>query len=169
MMKGMRHCISSCIAIVLVGGSMSTSARAGECEPDTKHPTSRYVIRGSEVYDKKMDLTWARCSVGQTWKDGVGCAGMVQEMDWNRAMQLNGSGWRLPTKDELHTLVSQNCKKLRINEDVFPDMDDAKPTYWTSTAYGQFAWGVYFGGGLTATYDYLRTESNAVRLVRGGQ
>jgi len=35
--------------------------------------TSRYVLNGDEVYDKKTDLTWERCSVGKKCDERVSC------------------------------------------------------------------------------------------------
>jgi hypothetical protein len=37
-------------------------------DEDTPKARTRYDIKGGEVFDKKSNLTWQRCSVGQTWK-----------------------------------------------------------------------------------------------------
>ena len=150
-------------SIILIFSSAAWAA----CN-DPRTPTSRYVVQGGEVYDKKTDLTWARCSVGQHWKEGIGCAGIVKTMTWDEAQRQGGGVWRVPTKDELLTLVATACKNPSINEDVFPDMDLEKPWYWTSTTDGaSVAWDVYFPDG--TVYNHYRTDTLAVRLVRGGQ
>jgi len=132
-------------------------------------PTSRYVINGGTVYDKTTDLTWHRCSVGQRWSEGVGCVSVVQEVDWNEAMSPHSGGWRLPTKDELQTLVAPTCQNPAINEEAFPDMDLNNIFYWSSTEFdASSAWYVYFAlGDSTSHNDHART--NSVRLVRSGQ
>src|SRR3954467_14277733 len=71
----------------------------------------RYEIKRATVYDKQRRLTWQRCSVGQTW-DGKTCLGAVENLTWDDAWDAAahaGTGWRVPTKDELLTLISQAC------------------------------------------------------------
>ena len=137
----------------------------------SRKPIGQYVINGGTVYDKKGDLTWSRCSVGQRWVDGVGCAGVIKEMTWNEALQQAYGGWRVPTKDELATLVSPTCKNPSINEEAFPDMELNKLVYWTSDENGASgAWGVHFDDGHIRKYILLPPfEYFAVRLVRGGE
>lgn len=137
---------------------------------------SRYVINGGEVYDKKTDLTWARCSVGQRWKEGIGCAGVIKQFTWSEAQQQASGEWRVPNKDELATLIDYPRKaqhqKPTIDEDAFPDMDLGKLGYWSSTPDGaSAAWLVSFGFGdvLNGNYYGGRIGPYSVRLVRGGQ
>jgi fibronectin type 3 domain-containing protein len=76
--------------------------------------------------------------------------------------------WRLPTREELLTLVDTKATypKPTIDIDAFPNA--ANSYYWTITV-NEFdtgmAWFVYFGSG----YDYYEYKSFAshVRLVRG--
>lgn len=76
--------------------------------------------------------------------------------------------WRLPTRDELLTLVDTKAAYPRptIDIDAFPNA--ANSYHWTSTVYEfnpRMAWFVYFGSG----YDYYeyKTFASYVRLVRG--
>jgi hypothetical protein len=119
------------------------------------------------VFDKKTHLTWQRCSVGQAWQDGRGCIGTVQGLTLLQAELLETSGWRLPTIEELETLVSSNCTRPAINEEVFPGMDVQHLYYWSKTSPRE------------ALLDYLNFETGtvsadgdqepySVRLVRGG-
>lgn len=132
-------------------------------------PDSRYAIRGDEVYDKMTDLTWQRCTLGRHWKDGF-CIGVARAMSWDEAMQQGNGVWRLPSKDELLTLVATNCTQPAINEKVFPDVGVSSPWwYWSSTPYegnASYARVVSFYDG---SLSYDRTYALAVRLVRGGQ
>ena len=76
--------------------------------------------------------------------------------------------WRLPSREELLTLVDLKAAYPRptIDIDAFPNA--ANSYHWTSTVYDfdrRMAWFVYFGSG----YDYYDYKSFAshVRLVRG--
>ncbi len=128
-------------------------------------PSTRYEMRGAEVVDKETGLTWQRCSVGQTWQEGQGCTGAIEEFDWKGAKRQERGGWRLPTREELETLVSKACSPS-INPDAFPNLDPLKLWYWSgSQTERDLAWLVQFGGG--AVFNGYQTSSNAVRLVRG--
>ena len=64
-------------------------------------------------YDAKNNLTWMRCTIGQTWS-GSTCYGQAIDLSWEDAMEypslFNENGyadkhdWRLPTIAELLTL-----------------------------------------------------------------
>lgn len=138
------------------------------CDPQqsSSTPTSRYVINGGEVFDKLTHLTWQRCSVGQHWKQELGCVGVIRQITWKEAMSQAHDGWRLPTVDELKGLIAANCSNPAINEEVFPDMELYKLWYWSSTDTGSSVWYVAFGSGSVHNAD--RTDLNAVRLVRAG-
>lgn len=62
------------------------------------------------VTDEFTGLVWMRCSVGQRWS-GQTCVGTANKYDWRSATELSSSRvgeygyWRLPTRDELRTLV----------------------------------------------------------------
>ncbi|HDZ9234073.1 TPA: DUF1566 domain-containing protein [Vibrio cholerae] len=161
----------------------------------------RYRDNGNgTITDSKTNLTWMRCSLGQQWT-GTTCAGVAMEMNWNDALKTamsysyaGHSDWRVPTVDELDTLVY--CSKgrkpsVRSNGDEVPATNGEclgdnyqRPTinirafpntpgdyYWSSSPYAlnsSNAWhvGFYFG-------DVFRLpKSNYlfnVRLVRAGQ
>ena len=80
-----------------------------------------------------------------------------------------GEGWRLPTREELLTLVDLERHDPCIDTDKYPD---TKSTwYWTATrcAWNKESarWVVFFLNGLVGgadLYDYA-----CVRAVRGGQ
>jgi Protein of unknown function (DUF1566) len=156
--------LSACAAGI---SATSSSWAACNSSQSDRTPSSRYVVKGDEVYDKKTDLTWQHCSVGQHWKEGAGCVGVIKQMTWEEAKAQAQGGWRLPSKDELTTLLAANCSKPAINEEIFPDMELDKLWYWTSSENGSFlAWLVNFADGNSNSYD--RTDTGAVRLVRGG-
>ena len=139
--------------------------------------------KNGTVTHKSTGLTWQKCSVGQTWT-GDTCSGEAKRMSWNDAMKLSNSfagynDWRLPTKEELMTLVFCSdekydldgfCKNMTdvtsptINSTYFPNTQSG--FYWSSSPYAgsSLAWGVYFYSGNSSygSKDY----GGFVRLVR---
>lgn len=77
--------------------------------------------------------------------------------------------WRLPTANELHSLVDyQRASGPMIDAGFFPNTANA--VYWSGENYASsasFAWYVNFGIGLLSTN--VKSLNNHVRLVRGGQ
>ena len=102
------------------------------------------------AFDKVTGLTWQRCSAGQSWQNGKGCIGTVQGLAVLQAELLEVNGWRLPTIEELKTLVSPNCTRPAINEEVFPGMDVQSLYYWSKTS------------PRASSFDYLNFETGTV-------
>ena len=181
-------------------GSSGTSPAAGDNSPGDRgmsaapvergSPRQRYRFLGKDqeiVEDTATRLHWQRCSLGQTW-NGVTCAGEGQKYRWIEAQRLGSNGWRLPTKEELSTLVhcssSQpdywpasrysnfSCEgeftRPTLLVDAFPNTPDRG--FWSSspnTRHANGAWIVYFSDGHVDYYS--KDYSYYVRLVRGGQ
>ena len=105
-----------------------------------------------------------------TWQQGESSA-----MTWEAALtyceglSLAGStDWRLPNHKELLSLVDYTRYNPSINTTFFPSAISS--VYWSSTTDAfntSYAWSVnfYFGG----SYNYVKTISDYVRCVRGGQ
>jgi serine/threonine protein kinase len=146
---------------------------------------------GSIIEDQTTGLQWMRCSQGQHW-EGVNCNGDAATLTWEEAMQQSRgfsfagyTDWRVPTKDELRTLVycssgrsktlndtgdycAGDYKRPTIDQAAFPGTPDS--WFWSSSpdAYPSvYAWYVDFYYG----YVYKRDKSISayVRLVRAGQ
>jgi hypothetical protein len=80
---------------------------------------------GQEVTDSKTNLVWRRCVEGMTW-DNTKCSGKAQKMNYKAAQKLAASqstpAWRIPTKEELLSLVDKTSKKKpRIDTAAFPN------------------------------------------------
>lgn len=132
-----------------------------------KAKTSNFEIRGDEVLDKNTNLIWARCSVGQHWEGGM-CKGTVNTFTYDQALKQADGTWRVPTKDELVTLLNPSQfevnKKMMIDAKVFPDMDDRHLIYRTSEDILGAGWVVFFDDGNVTTHH--NNMPFAVRLVR---
>ncbi|MBS4097830.1 MAG: DUF1566 domain-containing protein [Sulfuricella sp.] len=134
----------------------------------------------------KTGLSWMRCAVGKIWT-GSTCSGSSQYMSWNSAVALasNFAGygdWRLPSVDELKSVVEYTARSPAMNSTIFPAPPNlwsseqivsatdylilGKPTqvlYGTNDAYYlNAAYGVVGGMAKSATY-------NGALLVRGQQ
>lgn len=94
-------------------------------------------LRQFTVTDRQTGLTWLRCSVGQQW-NGFRCIGVPRMLTWEQAneaaamarAELDGN-WRLPTVDELQTLVCKNCTPPKLDKRLFPDTPAAP--FWTGS------------------------------------
>lgn len=170
---GMQMKLKTQIIGTVVSACLINPAFAAKHNYDSPKANPRFVIKSGEVYDKKTDLTWQRCSVGQHWLNGLGCMGVVRVFTFHEAQQQGNSKWRLPSKDELESLIDH--KKVdahqspTIDEVAFPDMDKNRLFYWSSMPYeASGGWGVNFFGGSVYNCS-LRAETDAVRLVRRGK
>jgi Protein of unknown function (DUF1566) len=129
---------------------------------------SRFVIHDGDVFDSKTKLTWARCSVGQEWENQH-CVGTISTFTFADAQKQANGAWRVPTKDELVSLIDSDQKNFpTIDNTAFPDMDPNHPWYWSSTPNGNtIAWYVDFTDGYISGFiDDVNTL--AIRLVRSG-
>ena len=134
--------------------------------------SSQFYTKEHFVIDLYTSTEWMRCSVGQRW-NGETCTGKIINLNHDQmeevlklASEQLGSGWRLPSRKELESLVCRDCKSPKINSEIFPNTDPVP--YWTGER-NKFAkrhfWSVNFYTGNTygRFYPY---QSLAVRLVR---
>lgn len=138
------------------GGATATTTYGVRCVAGQgTAPASRYVVDTDTVRDTKTGLTWQRGSSAGSLEIGLApthCS----------SLSLGGlsTGWRLPTKKELETLVDV-C--TGTTDPVF--QATAIGDYWTSSSYtdtyGTHLWAVEFRHGYTETRD----GSCAVRCV----
>ena len=111
------------------------------------------------VTDVNTGLQWMRCSLGQTWQDAT-CSGEAKAYSWQFALkvaeELNHQDgyagyqdWRVPTKEELQTLVycssgqpkiwndtgdlcGGNYGSPTLNQSAFPNTPNR--WYWSSSS-----------------------------------
>jgi hypothetical protein len=125
---------------------------------------------GAVVRHERTTLEWQRCALGQRWEaESNGCTGRPASHTWTKAMQLAskaGGDWRLPSGEELLTIVEKCHDSPAINPQVFPNTPPG--LYWSSsvdTGGLERAWSVSFFSG-----QYFRagkSQNGRVRLVRG--
>ena len=141
--------------------------------------------RDGTITDTKTGLMWKRCSEGLS---GENCEeGEIEKYTWYDAVKrfknieyAGYTDWRLPTIDELKTLLycsegkdkegdcNDGFEYPTINQQAFPNTEAW--LYWSGSPYAyysDFAWYVSFYYGYS--YANARNYSYPVRLVRGEQ
>ena len=89
------------------------------------------------VKDVTTGVTWLRCSVGQAWDPSIEtCTGEIVKINHDeisialkQAKEQLGGVWRLPTREELVSLVCDDCGPPKINSKYFPKL--SSEAYWT--------------------------------------
>jgi hypothetical protein len=151
-------------------------------------PSENFIIKADgTAIDTSTGLMWMRCNLHQAW-DGSTCVDIVF-MDypvytWQRALlaarDINSGAlnvdnddapgfatytdWRLPNKNELASIIEEQCWSPTINETVFPGASSSP--YWSSSPYINLnsAWSIDFRNGTIIVS--VKDEAWAVRLVR---
>lgn len=125
----------------------------------------RYLDNGNgTVTDQQTGLQWMRGCLGQSW-DGT------KTYNWDEANQVaknisfaGYSDWRLPTIDELESIVEKHNSPA-INHEAFPNTSAS--AVWSSSPSPNGSNGVwcvnFYGGYVTGNYKYGDLH---VRLVR---
>ncbi len=164
--------IQNIMLVLMVGWAITANAQI--CYDDVVHttPNGRFIDNGDgTVKDKKTDLIWMRCALGQEW-DGQTCTGTAAAYTWQQALQVadgytfaGNSNWHLPNIKELTSIVERACYEPAINQNVFPETPSAY--FWTASPVANSydsAWDVYFYGGGDRSNN--KNSRYYVRLVR---
>ena len=124
--------------------------------------------KNGTLFDRATNLIWQKCSKGQ----GVlNCSGTATTTNWAGALNycntlnLVGSGWRLPNRNELISIVNLSGAYPAIDNKMFPNTPSVY--FWSSTSHQEIftsAWLVDFGSGLVNFY--VKSFQNYVRCVR---
>lgn len=160
------------VALLLAFSLQTTALAVQECSENRQAttPTSRFVVDASTgtVLDKETQLTWDICSVGQTYRNGE-CVGYPDVLSWHAAVgRFTGDvDGRLPTIDELGSLIEWNCLYPAINTEIFPHT--GIDGYWSATKVEDgtnYVRSVYFSSG--EVLNSLQQTLLRVRLIRAG-
>jgi len=112
------------------------SAQAWSACPSEADYATRFASDSANpglIFDRQRNITWSRCTYGQQWA-GISCQGIALYRSYNQVEpELAKSGWRLPTKDELMSLVD-TCRTPRLDMNRFMGtyFGDLGATYLTS-------------------------------------
>ena len=133
-------------------------ASLGKCTPHSF--TVQTLSNQNVVYDNNTSLMWQQTIPRKyyTWDDALSyCDGLTY---------AGYSDWRLPTPQELLTIVDNSRSDPAIDTTFFPDTPNN--WFWSSSTYvdnTSYAWGVTFGIGYVASND--KHHHIYVRCVRG--
>ena len=133
---------------------------------------NNFISRGHYVIDLSQKLEWLTCPVGMVWQNKT-CVGNPVKLKFNEINsailqaneQLKGQ-WRLPKRQELEKIICIECKKVKINKEIFPNTPPE--SFWTSEKnpwQPKFLWTVNFYTGHTFG-RFPGFIPNFVRLVR---
>ena len=127
-----------------------------------KAPAGRFAIKtdvsGDVVADATFKCTWQRTAAPNPY-NWAGAKTYCQNL------QVQGTGWRLPTRRELESLVDFKTSSPAIDKTYFPGT--VSDYYWSSTPNqpsASGAWVVGFGSGNSIYFDF--TSNFRVRCVR---
>jgi hypothetical protein len=167
--------LRSMLSFFLFSG-LAVSAQAQNCDSNkpATAPLSRFQADDiGTITDKKTGNVWLRCPLGMKWEGGS-CAGISLKYTWREAVEviaeLNAaktagrSDWRLPTIDELASIVEQRCFKPAIDLEAFPYSPESG--FWSDTAEEGVqprAWVVHFLNG--KRYIAQKNQTWRVRLI----
>lgn len=156
----MRSLILSVAVVLCLGVTNDASASAPSCRYSYPHGT---VATADTVYDNTTKLTWQRkpSATPLAWEAAQAyCASLTRVGGFT-------SGWRLPTINELLSIVDFRAAAPAIDSTAFPGTPST--FFWTSTPYvynGEHgkAWPVFFGAGYSNPAEV--TQAYQVRCVR---
>ncbi len=121
------------------------------------------------ITDHDTGLIWMQASAD------IDNDGNPDTMGWETALGYCGTlefadqtDWRLPTNNELQSIVDYGSHSPAIDTQYFPDTTSF--IYWSSTTYVNntaYAWLGHFSSG--AVYGATKSTNCYVRAVRGGQ
>ena len=135
-----RHYFIFIIVVSLIPAQVMAQ-QCDETRPATTPDRVFIMHEDGTVKDTRSGLLWMRCALGQSWREGR-CAFSHITYEFYEAEEaagkLNRQGgfaghrnWRVPTLDELASIVEQRCEDPALNTRAFPD--NPVTGYWSSS------------------------------------
>ncbi len=121
-------------------------------------PAGLYAVESGMVMDTKTSLNWQQTISSSRYAWAAAAT-------YCSALALGGGGWRLPSQNELQTVVDETRIHPAIDPNAFPGTPG--DFFWTSSAvpsFPSYAWGITFDQGVTTFL--ATTELEWVRCVR---
>ena len=151
---GRSRLIAVLVAITAVAFLTAVPARLGRADA----PPGQYNVIENTVVDTKTSLNWSQSLATSkfAWNDAVAYCSMLP---------LEGGGWRLPSQNELQTLIDETRVHPAVDPTAFPNTPG--DFFWTSStvpSFPQYAWAISFDTGVTTLLT--ETETAWVRCVR---
>jgi len=138
-------------------------------------PNERFqIINQNIVRDSVTHLIWKRCPLGETFiadscKNNINSSLLNWQGVQNAMADINEDkshlNWRVPSIDELATLIETTCKEPATNTLIFPLRKNV--TFWSNSSYSldkNYYWIVNFSTGEQLTIQQEST-SHLLRLV----
>lgn len=106
-----------------------------------REPARSFVLKGEIAQDPETGLTWKRCAEGMRWDQAqrrcTGTPDTFNQESAGKAALSAGAGWRVPTGEEMQTLLLDTCAGPKIDTRAFPSTEAANlgegAKFWTST------------------------------------
>jgi len=179
---------SRLVALLLIAGGMTLLAACGKISAPPPAPKKqdssgpRFIISADEqtVTDTRTRLVWKRCVEGRRYlmKACLGDTRLVEPASLEHFMTQEAipSGWRLPTSDELGTIIEarypppENKLEFHYDADVFPPpLIEEGLYYWLGDSSGAASGAVtgwYTFEGALLGHGFSGSAPAHVRLVR---
>lgn len=171
------------VLLALGNGGVLAELVEQKCDPSKPEttPASRFIVNKQEgtAFDTQTKLTWKLCSLGQIFKNDQ-CEGEAAMPSWKDALNTfkkDTLGWRMPSIDELETIIEKRCTNPAINQEIFPSVPSL--SIWSATSIPGFnmPWTVSLKSGDVIGGDVIsfalksakNKDQGAVLLVRGDE
>lgn len=133
-----------------------------------------YTVNEQTLADNASGLVWQKCSMGLDQASNTNCSSgtLTAANSWQAALEycenlsLDGSDqWRLPSFNELESIVNRSGYPLYINSTAFPNTKNYD--YWTSTS---GVWTTGFKDAWVISFvnanDSITSKSDSDKFVR---
>ena len=156
------------LTLLLVGVADARGQRCKKSKQETT-PTSDFTVnKNGTVLHKKTGLMWKRCTEG--FKGSECETGEASRLFWSDLNDIAKKSsfatyrdWRVPTIDELKSIVEKRCKGPSINLKVFSNTPNI--SNWSGTEIDEArAWQMYTTSGVAI--KGRQQAKAALRLVR---
>jgi outer membrane protein OmpA-like peptidoglycan-associated protein len=167
----MKHLTQTLLLLSLAHANVSIAQTCNSSYAAEANSSHYSLNSDGTVTDKNTHLTWMRCALGQVWTDNA-CTGVPKLIQWETALDTakttvfaSRKDWRVPTLEELRSLVEEHCDDPAIDLIAFPNVPPSS-VYWSATPVTDFstgAWVVNFYD--SDNYWSYKYDYEAVRLV----